>query len=236
MVQYSERICHQFCVRTLHAQNGSNYFQIKCSKGCSFQITYNYRESTKSPRGYYLVKKSTNLSHSIGCSNTINQMTFNPNLLADKIVPLFETRSHSIKDVGAFLKCLDNSLCLTKNQIKYIRSLAKKKYFRGMSSVTSQIVDFAQELSNKHQWKLQLIFDQGVLTTIVLFAPWAKSMILCYSSPFIVDTTFTEENLSMISGVVIDGEHHTQLIGVAIRSTETHTHMSLSILGLRPAL
>ena len=41
-----------------------------------------------------------------------------------------------------------------------------------------------------------------------------------YHNPLIVDATFTCENLRFISGVIVDGEWNTQIIGLIIWGTE----------------
>ena len=59
-----------------------------------------------------------------------------------------------------------------------------------------------------------------MIASLILFPPWAAQLLKFYHNPLIVDATFTCENLRFISGVIVDGELHTQTIGLMIRGTE----------------
>lgn len=108
----------------------------------------------------------------------------------------------------------------TTNEAKYIRHLAKGMFFNTKKGTLGQLVEFAEKLKNDHKWELNYDFFEGTLASIILFPPWARNFIKCYPNPIIVDATFSEEDIRFTSCVGIDGELHTQIIGIVLRGTE----------------
>lgn len=71
-----------------------------------------------------------------------------------------------------------------------------------------------------HNWKFEMEFFEGMLALLILFPPWAEQMLKFYYDTLIVDATFSLDNLRFISGVIVDDEWNTQVIGLVIRGTE----------------
>ena len=83
-----------------------------------------------------------------------------------------------------------------------------------------QLLKFCDSLSNVHNWKYHTEYIDQMISAIILFPPWAENVTKHYHSPLIVDATFTAEDLRFTHAVVIDGERHTQIVGLVIRGTE----------------
>lgn len=192
MKEYCLRLCSEFCVKFL-VQNNSNYFKFYCKElGCPFQVTYNLRDSQKSPRGYYLVLKATCLHHLSDCpySRENSEICEEPKVLAEKAADLFLTGNPTTETFQIFLeKLTGNSYSL--EHVKYIKKLAKAIHFNNIKCPISQLIDFCQDLQTNQKWKFDMEFHEGTLASIILFPPWAKQMIKYYCDPLITDATFS---------------------------------------------
>lgn len=228
MKAYCSKVAGKECIKCKTRNNG-NYYKIFCTESdCQFQITYNRRDSERNKNGYYLVFKGTCLNHKIDCPNCVLNLsqTKDPKFISKQILPLFEEKSPSLNEIKSAIKCF-NSEEFSRTELKYIKKLAKKHFFKEATSTISQLIKFCQELVEIHNWKLDLDFIEGMLSSIILFPPWAKSLIQYYHDPLIVDATFSCENLRFISAVIIDGEWNTQVVGLVIRGTEDTKGYSL---------
>lgn len=216
------RMCTNMCTRYL-VQNNNNYFKFFCrDSGCSFQITYNLRDSQKSKRGYYQVVKGTCLLHKPNCPysrESNNHANEEPKDLAQQVVRLFQDDNPKLSTVTAFLEKITGR-GFTPEQAKYIKKLAKGIHFNHLKHPISQMVDFCQELQRNQNWKFDMEFYEGTLSAIILFPPWAENMIRYYCDPLITDATFSTDQLRFLSAVVVDGLWKTQLVGLVIRATE----------------
>ena len=195
-------MCHKIKTYT----SGPNYYRLACTeKDCSFQIIYSLR-TTEKKIGYYLLN-STCLTHKPDCPNSIAcaQNTKSFRFLATQILPLFENKIPTLDDVRQCLKCSYKE-DFTKEQIKYIRRLAKTLFFHKSSDIIPEITKFCENLVSVHQWKYHVEFFESMITAIVLFPPWVRDVLPYYHSPLIVDATFSNENLRFLTAAVIDGE------------------------------
>ena len=129
-------------------------------------------------------------------------------------------------EVKNAIKCF-NEEEFSVSELKYIKKLAKKHYFKGSTTTISQLVQFCNELMSTHNWKFDIQFIEGMIASLILFPPWAENLIKYFCNPLIVDATFSIENLRFISAVVIDGEWQTQVIGLVICGTEDSKGYSL---------
>ena len=83
----------------------------------------------------------------------------------------------------------------------------------------TEIVNFCSSLSSKN-WNCLQFFEDGMLETILLFPPWLKRLMKHYSSPIIVDATFTTDQYRIYTSIQLDGERHSQISGIAVRFFE----------------
>lgn len=221
MINYCIKITRESTIK-YSILNSGNYYKIHCKDSeCPFQITYNLRDSNKCPRGYYLVIKGTNINHNAKCSHFISNIkeSLDPHVLAKRIMYLFNESMPTINQVLNTLHIItDNEF--TANEAKYIRHLSKEIFFNTTKDTMNKLVEFAEILKNEHHWELNYDFFEGVLTSIIMFPPWSKNVLKAYPNPLIVDATFSKENIRFTSCVTVDGELHTQLIGIVIRGTE----------------
>ena len=221
MKAYCTHIAGEKCIHYKIRNNG-NYYRIFCNEpDCPFQITYSQRNSQKFQHGFYLISQSTCLDHKANCANSISSVddTKNPKYISKQILPLFEDHIPSLCEIKSAIRCFNHNDFST-SELKYIKKLAKMEFFHGATTPISQLVEFCQNLMTKHNWKFEMEFFEGMLTSLILFPPWAEQMLKFYHDPLIVDATFSTENLRFISGVIVDGEWNTQVIGLVIRGTE----------------
>lgn len=170
------KIAGNECIKT-KCRNSGTYFKIFCCEpNCKFQITYNRRVSNKSKDGYYLVNKGTCLEHQDNCPNSIANVdqTKDPKYLSKQILPLFEKGSPSLNEIKNTIQCFNNQN-FTTSELKYIKKLAKKHFFKGASSILSQLIEFCKNLVSVHNWKFDMEFVDGMLATIILFPPWFEN-------------------------------------------------------------
>lgn len=146
--------------------------------------------------------------------------------ISKKILPLFNDRSPSINEIKSAIQCF-NEETFSNSELKYIKKLAKKQFFKGLTTTISQLIDYCKTLVSEHKWKFDMQFTDGILSSIVLFPPWSENLIKYYHNPMIVDATFSNENLRFISAVIMDGEGNTQTVGLVIRGTEDSTGYSI---------
>lgn len=221
MKAYCSQVAGAECIK-YRCRNSGTYYKIFCHEpNCQFQITYNRRISNKSKDGFYLVIKGTCLEHQQNCPNEISNCdhTRDAKYISKKILPLFNERSPSINEIRSAIQCFNNEN-FSISELKYIKKLAKKSYFKNSTTAISQLIDFCKNLVSEHNWIFDLQFSDGILASIVLFPPWANNLIKYYHNPVITDATFSIENLRFISAVVVDGEGNTQAVGLVIRGTE----------------
>ena len=60
----------------------------------------------------------------------------------------------------------------------------------------------------------------GMVVTVGALVPWARDFLSIFPSPLVTDTTFFDNgyNISIIAG--IDGENHTQILGLSVQTSE----------------
>ena len=221
MTQFCEQFVRKSTIK-YSILNSGNYYKIHCKNpDCPFQISYNLRDSSRCKRGYYLVIKGTCINHKIDCAQSITQIreSLDPHVLSKRILYLFNESKPSINQVINTLQIITDH-DFTRNEAKYIRQLAKSLFFNTTKDSLNKLVELANKLKNEHNWDLNYDFFNGILTSIILFPPWAKNILRAYPNPLIVDATFSRENLRFTSCVTVDGELHTQVIGIVIRGTE----------------
>ncbi len=221
MIQYCINLARTKSIK-FNILNSGNYYKIQCKdQDCPFQITFNLRDSKKCKKGYYLVLKGTNLNHKINCSHSIQNIrdSLDPHALAERISDSFKESMPSINQVKNILKIISGK-DFTKNESKYIRHLAKGIFFNHTKGSLGQLIDLAEKFKNEHNWELNYDFFEGTLTAIILFPPWARKVLKSYPNPLIVDATFSKEDIRFTTCAVIDGELHTQIVGIVLRGTE----------------
>lgn len=169
---------------------------------------------------YYLVIKGTNLNHA-NCSQVIANIkeSFDSHVLAKRIMYLFKESMPTINQVMNTLHAKNDNE-FSHNEAKYIRHLSKGLFLNTAKDEMNKLFDLAEKLRNEHHWEVNFDFFEGDLTSIILFPPWSRNVLRAYPNPFIVDATFSRENIRFTSCIIVDGELHTQLIGIVIRCTE----------------
>lgn len=139
MKAYCSRIAGKECIKC-KCRNSGTYYKIFCNEiNCKFQITYNRRISKKSKDGYYLVLKGTCLEHQNDCPNAMSNcsITKDAKYISKKILPLFNDRSPSINEIKSAIQCF-NEETFSNSELKYIKKLAKKQFFKGLTTTISQ--------------------------------------------------------------------------------------------------
>ena len=221
MKVYCSQIAGERCIK-YKVRNNGNYYKIFCNEAdCPFQIIYNQRDSKNFMRGYYLISDKTSLFHKDNCPNSIKNLndTKDPKTIAKQILPLFTERFPSLCEIKNAIQCFNGNE-FSKSELKYIKKLAKLQFFKDATTTISQLVEYCQNLVKTHNWKFDIEFQEGMVSSLILFPPWAEHLLKFYHDPLIVDATFTIENLRFISGVIVDGEWNTQTFGLVIRGTE----------------
>ena len=221
MKEDSSRIVSHYCSKTRIYQSGINYYQIGCyNPECSFRISYSHRSSKYNKDGYYLIEKSTCLDHINACQYNpkVNQFLDDPQIQAQKVLFMFENKIPSISNIKDVLHALGVTN-ISKNRLEYVKMLCKEIIFSGAKDSFSQVYHYCDKLKN-NGWKIEYDFEQGFLTTISVFPPWAPVLISYYGNPIQVDLTFSKQKLRFNTGTLIDGEKKILPFGLVIRPTE----------------
>ena len=105
------------------------------------------------------------------------------------------------------------------SQIKYIRSLAKKKIRFKRDQFIEILLEIARGLE-PIGWSIKIETSEGFLDSIIAIPPRSASLIQNYYSPLITDATFTSDKLTFYTLRILDGEKSPHTAVLVIRAME----------------
>ena len=69
-------------------------------------------------------------------------------------------------------RCIKHNI---KNNGNYYK-LAKLQFFKNATTTISQLVQYCQDFVTTNQWKFEMEFTNGMISSLILFPPWSSHL------------------------------------------------------------